>query len=332
MNNVKPNAAADRGLVVASLEATPRLLRLLTADATAAQAATPPAPGEWSIAEVVRHLVEGDRDTFVPRLRLMLAEARPVFASRRPEPGDASDVATLLDVFAKARGQAVGQLAALDDPGWRREGVSPSRGALSVETYARTMAAHDTEHLQQIHAGRVVLGLLPRRCEARLPLAVPELVAALRAAPARVAEFARGLDAERLRRRPTEGKWSMREVMAHLRDLERDLFLPRLRRILEEERPRFESFDPEAWARSRDHREGSFEADLEEFIAARARTLAFLEALPDSAVARVGLSGHFGPVTLAQYATHVADHDLEHLGQLMALRGEPVRPASRAFQ
>src|SRR5713101_2585034 len=108
----------DRGLVVASLEATPRLLRLLTADATAAQAATPPAPGEWSIAEVVRHLVEGDRDTFVPRLRLMLAEARPVFASRRQEPGDdASDVATLLDVFAKARGQAVGLLAALDDPG-----------------------------------------------------------------------------------------------------------------------------------------------------------------------------------------------------------------------
>ncbi len=274
----------DRGLVVASLEATPRLLRLLTADATAAQAATPPAPGEWSIAEVVRHLVEGDRDTFVPRLRLMLAEARPVFASRRPEPGDASDVATLLDVFAKA------------------------------------MAAHDTEHLRQIHAGRVVLGLLPRRCEARLPLAVPELVAALRATPARVAELARGLDAERLRRRPTEGEWSMKEVMAHLRDLERDLFLPRLRRILEEERPRFESFDPEAWARSRDHREGSFEADLEEFTAARARTLAFLEALPDSAVARVGLSGHFGPVTLAQYATHIADHDLEHLGQLRDCR------------
>ena len=82
----------------------------------------------------------------------------------------------------------------------------------------------------------------------------------------------------------------------------------------------FESFDPAAWARARDHREGSFERDLEEFAAARAQTLAFLQALPDSAVARIGLSGYFGPVTLAQYATHVVDHDLEHLGQLRDCR------------
>jgi uncharacterized damage-inducible protein DinB len=211
-------------------------------------------------------------------------------------------------------------LSGLDDAGWRREGVSPSRGALTVEAYARTMDAHDTEHLRQVHDVRTVLGLAPRRCEARLPLAVPEMVAALRTTPARVAGIAKGLSAAELARRPREGEWSMKEVMAHLRDLERDLFLPRLRLILEQDRPRFDAFDPEAWARARDHREGSFERDLEEFAAARARTIAFLEALPDSAVARAALSGYFGPVTLAQYATHVVDHDLEHLGQLRGTR------------
>ena len=310
----------DRAIVVASLRATPGLLRHLTADATPAQATTPPAPGQWSIAEVVRHLVEGDRDTFVPRLLRIVAETRPSFDTRRREAGDASDLATLLEVFAKARGQAVELLGGLDDAGWRREGVSPSRGVLSIERYARTMAAHDTEHLQQIHAARQALSLPPKRCEARLPLAVGPLVAELRTTPARVGEIAWGLSAEQLRQRPGEGEWSMKEVMAHLRDLERDLFLPRLRRILEEERPQFESFDPDVWARSRDHREGSFERDLEEFAAARARTLAFLAALPDGAVARLGLSGYFGPVTLAQYATHVVDHDLEHLGQLRDCR------------
>jgi uncharacterized damage-inducible protein DinB len=328
----------ERELVVASLRATPTLLRLLTADATAEQASAAPRPGEWSIAEVVRHLVEGDRDTFVPRLRRMLAETRPVFDARRPTPGDQADLATLLDVFAKARGQAAELLAGLDDAAWRREGVSPSRGPLRVEDYARSMAGHDTEHLHQIHDARTRLGLAPRRCEARRPLAIPAMVAALRETPRRVAELARGLTAEQLRRRPTEGAWCLKEVLAHLRDLDRDLFLPRLRRILEEHHPTFESFDPEAWARSRDHRAGSFERDLEEFAAARARTVAFLEALPDSAVARVGLSGYFGPVTLAQYAIHIVDHDLEHLGQIrdtratMAVRGEPVPPASRAVK
>jgi uncharacterized damage-inducible protein DinB len=316
---MKPRVS-HRALVVASMRATPGLLRLLTADATPGQVTAPPTPGQWSIVDVVRHLVEGDRDTFVPRLRRVLAEARPVFDAGRRASGDASDLGTLLDVFAKARGQAVELLAGLDDAGWRREGVSPSRGPLTVESYARTMAAHDTEHLQQIHDVRLALGLPPKRCEARLPLAVPALIAALGRTAARVAEVAQGLAPEQLRQRPKEGEWCMKEVMSHLRDLERDLFRPRLRRILEEEWPQFESFDPEAWARSRDHREGSFERDLEEFTAARARTLAFLEALPDGAVARLGLSGYFGPVTLAQFATHVVDHDLEHLAQLRDCR------------
>jgi uncharacterized damage-inducible protein DinB len=310
----------DRPLIVASLRATPSLLRALAADLAPEQAWAPPAPAEWSIAEVVRHLVEGDRDTFVPRLRRMLAEPRPVFEPARPAPGDRSDLATLLDVFAHARAQAADALAGLDDAGWRREGVSPSRGALSVEAYARAMAGHDTEHLGQIHDVRTALGRPPKRCEARLALSIPQLVAALRPTPARVSEIARGLTAEALRRRPTEGEWSMKEVLAHLENLEGELFLPRLRRILDEERPAFGSFDPAAWAASRDHREGDFQRALEAFAAARQRTIAFLESLPDSAVARVGLSGAFGPVTLAQYATHVADHDLEHLAQLRDVR------------
>src|SRR5438874_881175 len=69
-----PATMTDRAIVVASLRATPGLLRHLTADAKPAQATTPPAPGQWSIAEVVRYLVEGDRDTFVPRLRRIVAE------------------------------------------------------------------------------------------------------------------------------------------------------------------------------------------------------------------------------------------------------------------
>jgi uncharacterized damage-inducible protein DinB len=128
------------------------------------------------------------------------------------------------------------------------------------------------------------------------------------------------MSTEQLLRRPKEGEWCIKEVMAHLRDLERRLFLPRLQRIASEHRPVFGSFDPEAWARERDHREGRFEDDLATFAQARRETIAFLEALPAAAAERIGLSGYFGPVTLAQYATHVADHDLEHLGQMTDCR------------
>jgi hypothetical protein len=306
----------DRALTVAYLLATPRMLREMTRDCSGSQAATPPKPGAWSIVDVVRHLVEGDRDTLLPRLRRMLAEERPVFPVRRPLRDDASDLATLLEVFERARADVVKILGGLDDAAWSREGVSPSRGPLSVETYADSTVAHDTEHLRQIQDVRAGLGLLPKRCEARQPLAAAELTTGLAATPRQIAELAAGLEPAALRARPREGEWCLTEVMAHLCDLEGALFLPRLRRLLVEERPTFAVFDLQAWEHERDHRARDFAADLAAFTRARADTLAFLERVPADAAGRLGVSGHFGPLTLLQYATHELDHDLEHLGQM----------------
>ena len=314
-----------RELSVARLAATPTLLREMTRDASGEPASTPPKPGEWSIVEVVRHLVEGDRDTFLPRLRRMLAESRPTFDKTPRAVGDDADLATLVAAFGDARRRAVALLGTLDEAGWRREGVSPSRGPLTIEAYAATMDAHDTEHLRQIHDVRETLGLTPRRCEARIALELPELCRVLAIAPDRVAELAAGLDARTLCERPAPDEWSMKEVLAHLMELDSRLFLPRLRRMATQDHPRFEAFDPIAWARERDRREGRFEDDLAAFRRARAELLAYLVTLPPSAADRPGLSGHFGPVTLAQYATHTADHDLEHLAQMRACRDVVTR-------
>lgn len=317
----------DRALVIANLAATPGLLRRLAEDVSPTQAIQPPKPGEWSTTEVVRHLVEGDLDTFLPRLRRMLAEARPVFQSRdRAASADPSDLATLLGAFESARRKVVEILKGLELSEWSREGVSPSRGAVTVEAYAATMAAHDTEHLQQIHQVRSALGLRPKRTEARVALPPVEIVAAIRPMPEKIEALCRGLTPEQLRQRPREGEWSMKEVMAHLLKVERDVFQLRLKRIVNENCPRFESFDPEAWAAERDHRQGDFMADWRQFAEARRETVAFLQSLPPNAADRIGLSGFFGPVTLAQYATHIVDHDIEHLSQLQACRAVVAHP------
>ena len=191
----------EQALILARLSTTPGMLRELTSDVTAEQGGRAPAPGEWSIVEVVRHLVEGDRDKLLPRLRRMLAEARPVFDKTAPAAGDASDLATLASAFASAREQVVKILTALDPSGWRREGVSPSRGVLTIEHYACSTDRHDTEHLRQIQDVRARLGLRPKRCEARAPLPMADLTASLAAAPGRLRAVAAGLD-EAQRRRP----------------------------------------------------------------------------------------------------------------------------------
>ncbi len=310
----------DRRRLVGMLAATPLRLRRLAEGVSPDLAMRPPKPGEWSATEVVLHLVEGDRDTFVPRLRRMLAEETPVFASGRPpRAADATlDLGVLLDVFAQTRGQAVAIVEGLPPEGWGRAGVSPSRGRLTVETYAATMAGHDREHLRQLNEVRGALGLRPLRCEAGDPIPLAEIVHALGATPGRVAAVAAGLDAAALRQRPSPEEWSMKEVVAHLLELERDLFLPRLRRMRAEEWPRFARFDTDAGAARCDRREGDFAAELAEFGRRRAETVAFLSALEPSDLDRVGASSGFGAVTLHEYATHVAEHDDEHLAQLDA--------------
>lgn len=310
----------DRALTLASMRATPRMLREMSRDCTREQAWTPPQAGEWSIAEVVRHLVEGDRDTFLPRLRRMVGETRPLFDKTRPAPDTGADLTALLLAFETARHQAVALLEGLDEAGWQREGVSPSRGALSVQTYAQTMAEHDTEHLQQIQDVRQALGLLPKRCEARRALPMPEVIAALESTLPRLPQVAEGLTVGHLRHRPKEGEWCIKEVMAHLVNTETEVFLPRLRRMVSEDRPTFQPFSADAWAQSADHRDGRFTDDLASFASVRRQTVAFLKGLPPAAASRIGLSGFFGPVTVAQFATHIVDHDLEHLAQMTDCR------------
>lgn len=308
----------ERELLIPSLSAAGGLLRELTLDVPSADASKAPAPGEWAVIDVVRHLVEGDRDKFLPRLRRMLAEAQPVFAKTVPTDGDATDMPTLVAAFGSAREQVVKTLARLEPAQWSRTGVSPSRGPLSVEAYARSTAKHDTEHLRQIQAIRAVLGLRPKRCEARLVLPVAGLTEALGAAADRLAATAAGLDDVQLRRRPAAGEWCVNEIMAHLLHVETEVFLPRLRRMAAEDRPAFVAFTPEAWARERDHSTEAFAISLAAFTRARAETLGFLRGLPESAGERLGISGFFGPLSLQQYATHIADHDVEHLRQMHA--------------
>jgi DinB superfamily len=64
-----------QALMLARLAATPVMRRELTSDVSAEQATTTPSPRAWSIVQVVRHLVEADRDTFLPRLRRMVQYA-----------------------------------------------------------------------------------------------------------------------------------------------------------------------------------------------------------------------------------------------------------------
>jgi hypothetical protein len=112
------------------------------------------------MADVLDHLVRGERDVILPRFRRMLAAAGPVFPSSLdgrtgfaapPEPtGWETDLAE----FRRVRQATLTFLDGLADSDWQRTGTTPTRGTLTLEAYARYLAGHDREHLGRLEVAR----------------------------------------------------------------------------------------------------------------------------------------------------------------------------------
>jgi hypothetical protein len=137
---------ADRDRLVASLATVPDRL------ASAARAASPepPAPGEWTPAQVVRHLLAVELEVWQPRLARLAAEDHPLWPWVEPEPWPGEPDASLdrlLDVYGDARASTVATLTALDDAGWARTGTHATFGVLDVAGLMVRAIDHDEEHL-----------------------------------------------------------------------------------------------------------------------------------------------------------------------------------------
>jgi hypothetical protein len=125
---------------------------------------------------------------------------------------------------------------------------------------------------------------------------------------------------KRFRERPGPERWSALEVLCHLRDVDNDVYLPRLERVLTEEQPVLQALNMDD-AESR-YREASLRPALDAWISARARLVARLAPLTPREWARMATHSIYGPQMLADMVRSWADHDLSHRRQIAAALGE----------
>ena len=121
--------------------------------ATRAAADKPTAAGEWTPAEVVRHLIAVEEEVWHSRLRQLAAEDRPRWPWTEPDrwlgAPDAS-LEDLLIVYADRRGTTIAILGELDDAGWARTGEHATYGVLDVAALMAKAIDHDDEHLDEL--------------------------------------------------------------------------------------------------------------------------------------------------------------------------------------
>lgn len=156
-----------------------------------------------------------------------------------------------------------------------------------------------------------------------LALGVCDPIESQRKAPKRMRKLVKGLSNKQLARRPLEGKWSIKEVLAHLADGEVVLGA-RVRFIAAMDRPQIVGYDQDAFVRNLRYDELDAEQLLDAFAAMRALNVALLERLPDEAFARAGLHSERGEESLSTMVHMYAGHDRIHEQQIAQLRDSLV--------
>ena len=117
------------------------------------------------------------------------------------------------------------------------------------------------------------------------------------------------------------GKWSIRQIMAHLADSEM-VGAYRYRLVAAEENPALTAFDQNAWTRNLDYARRKPKASLETFRRIRAENYELLKALPEGAFERSGNHTERGIVTLRQLVEVNAEHAENHARQIQGVRDE----------
>ena len=107
-------------------------------------------------------------------------------------------------------------------------------------------------------------------------------------------------------------------TLAHLRNVEAQVFIVRLRRILEEELPLLLLFDDEAWMASHYKPDESPQSIIEEYAHLRQQELGWLRDLPPAAWNRPARHPWWGVRTLQWWVELNLDYAHQHLDQLTA--------------
>jgi DinB family protein len=137
-------------------------------------------------------------------------------------------------------------------------------------------------------------------------------------APRIVAELIAAIPEARLRERPSPGKWSVVEIIAHLAEDELSSSW-RYRQMIENSGCALAGFDQDEWARLGNYRSWKPAEALEMFRLLREANLRLLHGLSADEWERYGVHAERGRITVRDLARHMAGHDMNHVGQIRAI-------------
>lgn len=143
-------------VLIARLAAGRGVVRALVADVSEAQALWRPAADQWSILEIVCHLLDEEREDFRTRLDFTLHRPGEAWPPIDP-PGWAATrgyreraLAVQLQEWLDERERSLVWLRGLSEPDWARAYHHPKFGPITAGDLLLSWVAHDLLHARQL--------------------------------------------------------------------------------------------------------------------------------------------------------------------------------------
>jgi hypothetical protein len=128
-----------------------------------------------------------------------------------------------------------------------------------------------------------------------------------------------GATDEELCWKPAPMRWSVLEVLGHLAHVETHGFRRRAQRILAEDNPLLENYDPDALVAAGAYKHADIASALEVYSRERAHSIELLRTIRAEDLARPAVHGVLGAVTLGNLLNEWPFHDMGHLRQITEL-------------
>jgi hypothetical protein len=148
---------------------------------------------------------------------------------------------------------------------------------------------------------------------------IPALLERFRRGPELLAVVLTGVFGDEEDFAPAPGKWTARQIVAHLADAEL-VGAHRMRQVIAEDNPTLIAYNQDAWTANLDYARRKPKQSLETFRRIRAENYELLKGLPESTFERAGSHTENGRMTLRQLLEGYAGHAESHARQLQELR------------
>jgi len=123
-------------------------------------------------------------------------------------------------------------------------------------------------------------------------------------------------------------KWSLLEIVCHIRDEEVEDFRTRVQCVLENPTLPPPPIDPVAWVKERKYIEQDYDSVLNRFIDEREHSVEWLRNLKDPKWDNSYLHPKLGPMSARLFLSNWLAHDLLHIRQIVKLRFDYLKHLS----